>query len=75
MIFTNYSQTYAAAIATMVGFLAMILAMFGVELADAQIQFVAGTFLNFFGIVWQVAQRYRKGDVTTGGFRKNVTAS
>ena len=70
MIFTNYSQTYAANITAFVGMAAALLAMFGVDLADAQLQFILGTVLNFGGIIWSIVQRYSKGDVTVGGFRK-----
>lgn len=70
MIFQNYSQTYAANIAAFVGLAAALLAMFGVEIADAELQFVAGTVLNFGGIIWSIVQRYGKGDVSIGGFRK-----
>lgn len=71
MIFTNYSQTYAANIAAFAGMVSALLAMFGFDfIVDVQVQFLLGTVLNFGGIIWSIVQRYRKGDVTVGGWRK-----
>ena len=70
MIFTNYSQTYAANITACAGMLAALGALFGYDFAPPAVQFVIGTVLNFGGIIWSSVQRYRKGDVTAAGFRK-----
>lgn len=75
MIFTNYSQTYAANITAFAGMLVALLALFGHPTTDAQIQFLVGTILNFGGIIWSIIQRYKKGGVTAGGFRKDVPNS
>lgn len=71
MIFTNYSQTYAANITAFAGMASALLAMFGIDfLGDAQVQLIVGTCANFIGIIWSLVQRYRKGDVSVAGFRK-----
>lgn len=76
MIFQNYSQTYAAAITTLVGMVTSVMAIFGWDfVGNADIQFVAGTVANFVGIVWAIVHRNRQGDVTVAGFRKDVSAS
>ena len=73
MIFQNYSQTYAANITAVTGMVAALLAVFGIDIiGETQIQFVVGTVLNFGGLIWSLVQRYKRGDVTVGGFRKDV---
>ena len=72
MKFTNYSQTYAANITAFFGMTSALLALFGMDfIGEQQFQFVLGTILNFGGIVWSLVQRYRKGDLSFFGLRRN----
>lgn len=65
---TNYSQTYAATITTIVGFIGLYLNKFGVSNSD--LEMVASTVVSLVGVIWQLYHRYSKGGITPLGMRK-----
>lgn len=69
-MFTNYSQTYAAAITTFVGFAVIVLKNFNVDILPADLQLLVGSAVTLFGLIWQLAHRFSKGGVGLGGVRK-----
>ena len=69
-MFQNYSQTYAATIATLAGFIVLILNSLKINIAQSDLELVIGSFVALVGIIWQLVHRYNKGDVTPGGKRK-----
>lgn len=68
-MFTNYSQTYAAAVVTAAGLLVTVLSMFHVTVLPQDIEFVLGLLINFGGVIWTLVHRNKKGDVTPLGRR------
>jgi hypothetical protein len=69
-MFQNYSQTYAAAITTYVPLLVLILRAFGLDLVESDVVLVVSSLVSTVGFVWQIVQRFSKGDVTVSGVRK-----
>lgn len=69
-MFTAYSTTYASQIAVLAGSVVVFARLFGFDFAEQDIVFATATLANFGGILWTLYQRYLKGDVTVGGFRK-----
>lgn len=69
-MFDNYSQTYAAAIVTFAGAIVVIAKMFDVSVNQDDITAVLAATVTLAGILWQLYQRYKKGDVTPLGSRK-----
>lgn len=70
-MFTNYSQTYAAAILTLAGLIVSVLAAFGIDLFSTdEVSFIIGSAANLIGIIWAIFHRKSKGDVTVLGRRK-----
>lgn len=66
----NYSQTYAATITTLAGFIGLYVSKTGLGISDSDIEFILSTIVALGGIVWQFAHRHSKGDVTALGARK-----
>jgi hypothetical protein len=70
-MFTNYSQTYAAAIVTFAGLVTTLLAAFNITFIGSQdVEFILGLVVNLVGIIWTITHRNKQGDVTILGFRK-----
>jgi len=57
------SQEYALSIAIVLG---SVLQMFGIEIENK----VLSGFVFGAAALWVAIRRYRKGDITVGGFRK-----
>lgn len=68
-MFTNYSQTYAAAITTLVGLVVSFLASRGITIIPADPEFAVGVLINLGGIIWTLTHRVNKGDITALGKR------
>lgn len=69
-MFKNYSQTYAANITALAGFVVIMLKGFGFDIAESDAAFVIGVLFNVGGIVWALYHRNKKGDVKPLGGRK-----
>lgn len=69
-MFTNYSQTYAATITTVAGFIILVIGKFNTGLSQSDIELGIGVLVSLGGIIWQVVHRHSKGDVTVVGSRK-----
>lgn len=70
MSFQNYSQTYAASIATFAPFVVMILGKFGVNFLEGDVVMIASALVSAVGFIWQIAHRFSEGDVTPLGVKK-----
>ena len=66
----NFSQTQASNIASLVGFFVIILNYFKINITSEELQSFIGAGLVLGGLVWNWINRYKKGDLTLGGFRK-----
>lgn len=66
-----YSTTQAGNLAIIAGAIALILAKFGYSIGSDEIQLLIGAVLivGAAGVSWY--KRYKKGDLTLGGFRKS----
>lgn len=68
-MFTNYSQTYAAAITQVAGLVLLALRSFGVDILPQDLEIILGSVVGAIGFIWQIVQRFRKGGVTVTGVR------
>lgn len=67
-MFQNYSQTYAANITALAGFIVLMLNQFHITGIDQSgLEIVIGSLLSLGGFIWQFVQRYKKGGVTPLG--------
>ena len=65
-----YSLTQAGNITALAGVLALILKAFNVDIAESEIVTLLSGIVAVLGIVISWVGRYRKGDLTLGGFKK-----
>lgn len=68
-MFENYSQTYAASITTLAGFIGLLFHALNINIVPSDIELVLGAGVTLFGVIWQLIHRYNKGDVTPVGAR------
>lgn len=66
-MFTNYSQTYAAAIATYAPIAVLILGKFGITILQADFIVIASAIVASVGFLWQIIHRYLQGGVNIVG--------
>lgn len=66
----QYSTTQANNLLVVAGLVALILNKFGVTIAQDELAEVFGYVLAAYGVIAQWIHRFKKGDVTVGGFRK-----
>jgi preprotein translocase subunit SecG len=66
----NFSQTQIANFSTMAALLLMILARFGVAASMEQVTFILGAVWAVGSTIYNFIQRYQRGDITLGGFKK-----
>lgn len=66
----EYSTTQATNIASLAGTIVLLLSLFKVNVGAGEVQAVLGAALTLYGIGANWYHRYKKGDVTLGGFRK-----
>ena len=67
----EYSVTQATNIASIAGVITLILAHFKVNIGTEELSTVIGGGLAIYGVVSNWYHRYKKGDITLGGFKKN----
>lgn len=66
----EYSTTQGTNIAAIVGVIVLILSKFGINIATEEITQVLGAIIAIVAIITNWVNRYKKGDLTLGGFRK-----
>lgn len=66
----NFSTTQANNIAMFCGIMAMILAKFKVNIGSEELQITVGLVVALVANILQYVHRYKKGDLTLGGFKK-----
>lgn len=69
-MFQNYSETYSAAIVSLAGVLVLFARMFDLPIVESDIVFILGALANLGGILWVMAHRLNKEDITIIGARK-----
>lgn len=69
-MFTNWSVTYAAAITTFAPMVVMVLGRFGISILESDFILVVSSVVSALGFLWQLVNRYGRGDITAAGFRK-----
>lgn len=65
-----YSTTQATNIASVVGVIVLILNHFHINISNDEVSIVFGGILSVGGVILNWVHRYKKGDITLGGFRK-----
>lgn len=67
----NYSSTQSAHIVVFIGIVGMILRHFRIVVPEGELTaFVVGA-IALGGLIWSWIERWKKGDLTLGGFRRN----
>lgn len=66
----NYSQTQLANIGAFAGLLVILLGKFGVSVSTEEVTFVIGALITLGSTGYNFYNRYKKGDLTLGGFKK-----
>lgn len=67
---TNFSTTQANNIAMFCGIVAMLLAKFKISITSEDLQMTVGLVVALVANIMQYVHRYKKGDLTVGGFKK-----
>lgn len=65
-----YSTTQATNLASIVGVIVLVLNHFNIDIGTEELSTLAGAGLAIFGVISNWIHRYKKGDITVGGFRK-----
>ena len=66
----NYSQKQLAHIGGLAGLIVIVLSKFNVVISTEEVTFAIGALLTLGSTAWNYWNRYKKGDLTLGGFRK-----
>jgi len=66
----NYSLTQSGNLGAIIGVVMLILNHYQVNIAEAEVTALIAGVLSVLGILTSWLGRYRKGDLTVGGFRK-----
>ncbi len=66
----NYSTTQATNITTLVSVLVLILGHFNIGIAQEEVSELVAGSIAVISIVHSWVNRYKKGDITLGGFKK-----
>lgn len=67
---SKFSLTQGGNLTAIAGFVAMILHHYRINIAETEIVALLGGAVTAIGIIVSWVGRYRKGDLTMGGFRK-----
>lgn len=67
----NFSTTQANNIAMFCGIAAMILAKFKINIGSEELQMTVGLIVALGANIMAYVHRYKKGDLTLGGWRKD----
>lgn len=66
----EYSTTQTTNLTAIVGVLVLILNHFNINIGSEELMALIGAILSVGGIVMNWIHRYKKGDLTLGGFKK-----
>jgi hypothetical protein len=66
----NYSVTQTTNLTAIIGVIVMILNHFKINIGSEELTALIGAGITIFSIVANFINRYKKGDLTLGGFRK-----
>lgn len=66
----NYSVTQASNITAIAGVAVLILNQFHVNISNDEVSLLLGSVMTLGALVTSFVNRYKKGDLTVGGFRK-----
>jgi hypothetical protein len=66
----EYSSTQANNLTAIVGVIVLILNQFNINIGSEELMAVIGGLLSVIGIANNWIKRYKRGDLTLGGFRK-----
>lgn len=66
----NFSTTQTTNLTAIVGVIVLILNHFKVNVGSDELMAFGGAILAIGGVVMNWIHRYKKGDLTVGGFRK-----
>lgn len=67
----NYSTTQATNLVSLAGVIAMILAYCKIGINTDEVQLFLGATVTIIGLAHNWYNRYKQGDITVAGFRKN----
>lgn len=67
---STYSTTQSTNLTAIVGVLVLVLNQFNVNIGSEELTLVLGAALSIGGVLMNWWNRYQKGDLTLGGFRK-----
>jgi len=68
----NFSQTQASNLASLAGFIMILLNHYKINITTEEIQAFLGAGLIIVGLVWNWYHRYSKGGLTVTGVRTSV---
>lgn len=57
-------------LASLVGFLALILGYFKIDIGEGELQTLLGAVLVAYGIIKNWVEKYKNGTISLGGFKK-----
>lgn len=66
----QYSTTQATNLASIAGVIVMLLGVFHIEIGTEEVTALIGAAMTLYGIGSNWYHRYKKGDLTLGGFKK-----
>lgn len=66
----NYSTTQTSNLASIIGIIVLVLNHFKVNIGSEEITMLVGGLMSAGGVILNWVHRYKKGDLTLGGFRK-----
>lgn len=66
----NFSTTQASNIAAIAGFVVLILNHFNINIGSDEVSMFIGGVFAVAGVIVNWVNRYKKGDLTVAGFRK-----
>ena len=66
----NFSITQAGNLTALAGLVVWVAGQFGLALVSTEVEQAIGAVAILVGIITSFINRYQKGDVTLGGFRK-----
>lgn len=66
----NYSTTQTSNIASIIGIIVLVLNHFKVNIGSEELTMLVGGIMSAGGVILNWIHRYKKGDLTLGGFRK-----
>lgn len=66
----QFSQTQLANLGMLAGLIVIVLSKFGITISTEEVSFFLGAAISLGFTVYSYINRYKKGDLTLGGFKK-----